>query len=172
MPVPTLVATAGAANANSFCTVAEATAYNDSHLYSSAWENAENDQKIIACIWATRILDSNYAWKGIIASSTQALQWPRYGVLDRNNQFYLSSTTIPQFLINATAELARLLIEKDRLAEIDDQVSGIKAVTADVVSVQFSTDLQDKKKIVPDSVYMLISWYLEGSKYSIPLVRG
>lgn len=159
MAVPTLIATAGATNANSYCTVAEGDAYHEAHLYASSWEAAETDQKTIALIWATRLLDETYEWKGEVTSIDQALRWPRSWVLDRDGHKYLDHLTIPTFLKQATAELARLLIIKDRLQALDDAASGISAVSAGSVSVTFTKT--DRQEAIPDSVYQIVAPYVE-----------
>ena len=73
MATPTLVATPGASNANSYTTVAEATAYFESRLYRSTWENADPADQTVALIWATRVLDEQIDWLGTKVSTTQAL---------------------------------------------------------------------------------------------------
>lgn len=99
----TLVATPGAANANSYLTLLEAQAYWDSRLFTSSWDDA--DDQTVALLWATRTMDallSGYneyfstdgsqkayirtypAWTGLPATSAQSLAWPRTGMLDRN----------------------------------------------------------------------------------------
>lgn len=156
--MPTLIATAGAETANSYCTVAEAEAYHDTHLYATAWTAADEDQQIAALIWATRLLDEQVDWFGYVESLTQALRWPRAGVLDREGRQYVSSTTIPTFLKRATAELARHLLAGDRTQE---RSIGIQSVVADAVQVTF--DNHDVKPILPPSVRSMVQSYGEVS---------
>ncbi len=169
--MPTVIATPGAANANSYTTRAEATTYHASHLYASVWEDAEDDQKDIALIWATRILDEEMDWVGSKVSAEQALRWPRSDVEDRDG-YILSSTTIPAFLKNATAELARQLLSSDRFATRDEAASGIQSVSAGSVSVTF--DKHDRITLFPESVKSMLSFYTYGTTtggFEVPLVR-
>jgi hypothetical protein len=152
--MPTIIATPGATNANSYCTMAEADAYHEAHLYASTWDDAEDDNKIAALIWATRLLDEQVDWKGYITSMTQALRWPRSSVPDRDGRFYFDPTTIPTFLKNATAELARHLLTGDRTAE---RGFGIQSVVADTVEVVF--DKHDVKPVLPPSVSAIVEPY-------------
>src|SRR5438046_7448880 len=118
MPI-VVVATPGAADANSYCSLAEANTYHDSHPYASAWTGAASDDaRNRALVTATRLLDEHIEWDGYAASATQALGWPRSGMVDRNENA-IDSSTIPQTLKNAVAEFARQIIAADRTAESD-----------------------------------------------------
>lgn len=169
--MPTIVATAGATNANSYCTVAEADAYHETIVGATTWTEAEDDTKIAALIQATRVLDEQYDWVGQKANSTQALRWPRADVTDRDG-WDVDSATIPTFLKNATAEMARALIKGDRFATRDDAKGGIKSVTAGSVSVTF--DSLDRIELLPESVSTMLNYYSIGSQsggINVPLVR-
>ena len=168
--MPTIVATAGATNANSYCTLAEANTYHESHLYASAWTDAEDDNKIIALIWATRTLDEMCEWVGEKVTQEQALRFPRYNVYDQDG-FIQVHTAIPQWLKNATAEFARQLISKDRLQAMEDAIAGLKSVTAGPVSVTF--DSMDRITVFPQSVQQIIAPYITNSTggFQVPLVR-
>jgi hypothetical protein len=78
----TIVATPGAANANSYLTLAEAQAIIDGFVQDAdviAWASATTDQKNRALFSATQRLDRE-RFLGARATDTQALQWPRTGV--------------------------------------------------------------------------------------------
>lgn len=152
MPV-TLIATAGDANANSYATLAEATAYHDTHLYGSTWTDADPDDQARALIWATRILDAEVDWVGAKYTAAQALRWPRSSVLDRDG-YTVAVDAIPTFLKQATAELARWLLTEDRTAE---RGFGITRLKADVVELEF--DKSDERPLLPDAVLSLIAGY-------------
>lgn len=170
--MPTLIATPGATNANSYATLAEALTYHESHLYASVWENADDDQKIVALIWATRLLDEQQDWKGEKVSGLQALRWPRSYAEDCDG-YSIDSVTIPLSLKNATAELARHLLTKDRLQVMDDNVAGLKSVTAGSVSVEFSS--MDRIDLFPPSVDQMLRCLTSTSSVSgmiVPLRRA
>jgi len=134
MPTVTVETGAGLANANSYCTVAEADTYHTTHLYPRVWDESTADQKARAVIWATRLLDEQCRWRGERVSTTQALRWPRTGVPTDDDDDWESSTAIPAWLKNATAELARGLLEKNRPAIAEDASETSRAVAGKSVS--------------------------------------
>jgi hypothetical protein len=78
----TIVATPGAADANSYLTLAAAQAIIDGFVQDAdvtAWASATTDQKNRALFTATQRLDRE-RFLGARATDTQALQWPRTGV--------------------------------------------------------------------------------------------
>lgn len=122
-----IVSTAGGASSNSYCSLAEAEAYFEGRLYKSAWDDADDDEgKIPALIWATRILETRVRWNGTKATAAQALQWPRgyvvnpyYGDMvvptpsmqaDYSQVLYISDADIPQFIKDAECEMALALL--------------------------------------------------------------
>lgn len=176
----TLVATAGAANANSYLTVEEAQNYFDSRIpgaIATAWDNTDSQEAALAT--ATRVLDLMFlgrrvrvdgdpgyyrvgpAWTGVAASTTQKLAWPRLGMFDRNN-YPISELVIPSELKDAVAELAGQLALSDRTLDSDTAVQGITDVSAGSVSVSFK-DSAVTTKIMPDIVWSLLvpSWFTE-----------
>jgi hypothetical protein len=148
-----LVATPGAVNANAYCTVAEADAYHAIRLFSSAWDT-DTDTKIQAIIWATKLLDAQYEWLQWPATTTQALQWPRTGLLKRSRLAFVLNTDIPQELKDATAEYARQLIAGDRTADSDVETQGLKELVAGPVRMFFKDNVAPK--VVPDAVRNLM----------------
>jgi hypothetical protein len=76
------VATPGAADANSYLTLAAAQAIVDGFIQDDdviAWASATTDQKNRALFTATQRLDRE-RFLGARSTDTQALQWPRTGV--------------------------------------------------------------------------------------------
>lgn len=114
----------GLATANSYVSLADATLYFEAHLYAATWTAADSATKNIALAQATRLLDAHARFVGQKKTSTQALQWPRTEVcLDG---FEVSSSTVPQPIKDATAELAMLLLSNDLTTDVDqNQVSSI-----------------------------------------------
>ena len=155
MPV-TLVATPSAANANTYCTLAEAEAYHESRNFVSAWTAATDDEKNRALVNATRLIDHWYEWRGYPTTTTQALQWPRNSVLDHLQWSYLDSHAIPPALKEATAEFARQLIEVDRSAQLPQVDQGLSSLTAGPISLSFTGGGGSTAPVVPDAVSSLI----------------
>lgn len=108
----TLVATPGALDANSYCSLAEADAYHNTRGHNDEWAVATPEDKEKFLLWAQRLLDQE-DWTGSKNSYTQPLRWPRGSVRDQDGYIYLN-TVIPQWLKNAQAELAFHFIRDDR----------------------------------------------------------
>jgi hypothetical protein len=102
-------ATAGAADANSYASVAEADAYLAVRGDTATWTALTLGAKEAKLQWAAIYLDT-LTFKGTRSTSTQALQWPRIGVWDRDG---FEVDGIPQALKNAQAEMAFQLIAND-----------------------------------------------------------
>jgi len=159
MATPALIVTPGAVDANSYASLVEATAYFDTQLYRSNWEGATDDERNRALLSATRILDEQMNWKGLKYTEEQALRWPRSSVVGPDG-YDVSYLTIPQFLINATAELSEHLIESNRTAEPD--TLGYSRMK--VGELELVIDKYDRAPTLPDSVWQMIRPY--GSKVS------
>lgn len=179
-----LVTTPGAANADSYATIAEADAYNASRPFSSAWTGTDA-AKEAALKQATRLLDASFAWTGAAVDGVQALMWPRSGMYSRTG-YAIAPTVIPQALKDAQSEFARQLLEADRTADDDAQKLNIAEVKAGSVAVKFKSlmgSLSDPygaldaevlrqgrafdylSRFVPDAVRLLLvpSWYTESA---------
>jgi len=150
---------AGLSTANAYCTVDEADLYHEKHLYASDWTSATDDNKEIALMWATRLLDENVRWNGRVMSDDQALAWPRSQVYTIEG-YSVASNTVPQFLKNATAEFARNLISEDRTLETNRDLMGFKELK--VGDLQLTVDTYKGKPLIPPSVWSIIRSY--GSK--------
>lgn len=156
----TIVATPAAANANSYCTLAEANTYHESHPYSSTWDAATDDEKNRALVTATRLLDEQYTWEGEAANDTQALQWPREAVLDHLQLSYIDEAVIPSRLKDATAEFARQVLAGNRMADSDVETQGISSFSAGSVSFSFREDVDASAYVTPVAVRNMIpTWW-------------
>lgn len=118
MPI-SIVATAGAANANSFATEAEFIAYAAARLNVPSGTTVSgstcSETEKAALIEATREL-TLLMYSGYRPSSTQALSWPRASAVnpdilqvesgDSVSELYFADDIIPQRVKDATVELA------------------------------------------------------------------
>lgn len=174
MAISTLVATAGSASANVYATLAEANQYHeDRPAAGTTWENAETGDKNAALLWATKLLDSHFSWHGFITYNTQALAWPRSGLLDKNKWSSLDDTTIPNEIKWAVSEFARQLLVSDRAGDSDVETQGITSLKAGPIALTFKDSVSAKP--VPDVVANLIPkhWgYLVSASNNIELERA
>lgn len=168
----TVVATPKASNANSYATLAESNTYHEAHPYSTTWDDAGTDERNRALVTATRMLDLWFDWHGESTTLTQALLWPRRGVLKPGvssvevpdivtNNWHepfgvlLDQDVVPVLIRDATCELARHLLASDRTADSDIQTQGIEALSAGPVSLRFKASVEAKP--IPDAVMVMCS---------------
>ena len=126
-------------------------------------------------IWATRLLDNLFVWKGTKRTEEQSLRWPRSGVLDPDGYEY-DYDTVPTILEESTAEYALELLASDRFKTPDLLGKGIER--AKVGSVEITVDSSTgQEPAVPDGILALLSplGHLEaeaqGSTTVVPLRR-
>lgn len=115
--MPTLIATPGAADANSFATADEYQAYASTRLHlpvgvTLSGPLTEDEER--ALLDAARDLDA-LPWPGVAVDSVQRLTWPRYSVsfepvapwlADFPDAFYYGGAAIPRRLKEAQIERA------------------------------------------------------------------
>ena len=106
----------GKADANAYASVADGDAYHEGHLYASAWTAAPTGNKEKALVMATRLIDAEFRFQGVKANTEQALQWPRAECRDPDGAQDLASDAVPKAVVDATCEMARELLVKDRTA--------------------------------------------------------
>jgi hypothetical protein len=146
----TIVATPGAADANSYATLDEAASYFEVRLHDEAWESAATEDQKAALVWATRLIDgfdpcpdlpsTLGPWTGTVSSATQALAWPRTGMTDSNGRA-IASTVIPNQLKWAEFEQALALLKADRTLESAAGAQGITRLKAGSVELGFKDEI-------------------------------
>jgi hypothetical protein len=146
-------------NSNSYCTLAAGDTYHEERLHVTDWTGATDDDKNRGLVQATRMLDELVDWDGSKVDEDQALRWPRHNVRGPDH-FSIDDASIPKFLREATAEMARLLIAGDRGADSD--TSGFTRIKVDVIELEI--DKSDRQDTLPDSVWEMVKAY--GVKYS------
>jgi hypothetical protein len=175
--MPTVVATVGASNANSFATVAEGDLYCDARLNASAWtDEPDDDQKARALISATRELNT-LAYRGYTVTDTQALLWPRGYATDPDSPILADFDTdvVPQRVIDATCELA---LEYLKAGTSDpsalDPTQGVIEKTIGPLTTRWADPYTRPQTVVEryPLVEKLIKPLLIVQGNSVPLVRG
>lgn len=98
----------GKADSNSYVSVEAADVYFERQGNPSTWSSSTRAQKQMALRVATSYISERYGnrWRGVIDSDTQALDWPRSGVVDADTGLYYDNDEMPARLLNATAEVA------------------------------------------------------------------
>lgn len=159
---------AGLTNSNSYCSVDEADVYHENRLQVSSWSAATETIKETALVWATRLIDEGVAWKGYRTTDAQALMWPRTLVYDREG-YTFDSYVIPSWLKNATAEYARNLVDEDRTAETNRDLTGFKKL--EIGDLKLTVDSYAKKPQMPVAVWTQIRFYCHKVGAQRTLVR-
>ena len=153
-----LVVTAGDESANSYCSRARADTYHGNRLHVATWTDADGGIKDAGLIMATRVLDQQFDWAGIRTYlRTQALEFPREGLLGVERELALDPEIIPDRLQEATAEFARLLIGSDTTVTSGVAGGAIESLKAGSVKIDYSSGVEASIDLIPDSV-----------RYSIP----
>lgn len=153
--VSALVTTSGSPSANAYCDLTFAEQYAvDRPAVGTTWENASDDQKNAAILWATVLMDALWDWDGFPTDAVQALLWPRQGMFKRNGWEYVDQHTIPVELQRATAEYARQLLVSDLAGNSDVETQGLTSLRAGSVTLTFKDSVYAKP--VPDTVFNLI----------------
>jgi hypothetical protein len=162
----------GKPDANSYASVADADAYHDGHLYATAWTGASADQKAVALVMATRLVDAEYQFNGTRTTSGQNLQWPRAMCPEPDNVHvpisvllpipydYVQYDTVPKAVIQATCEMARELLIADRTTAPAGE--GLKFYNN--AGVQTGYDKTDKRPVLSQVAQVMLAKY--GSQIS------
>jgi hypothetical protein len=138
----TIVATPAASDANSYATEAEAQAYNSGHVSGETFTDADLDVQRRALATATRLIDSHLKFIGSPTTTTQALMFPRVGLLDPITGAAIDSMAVPVFVKYATAEYARLLIVSDPTKPQDAEIAGLESMKAGDVELRFRSAVE------------------------------
>lgn len=160
-------------DAESFCSVAAATAYHAARG-NAEWAALASDtirEQLLRK--ATDYMEQVYRsrWDGYKKTNTQALSWPRYEVLIKDSTFiaYYSNTTVPNGVINACAELALRANTEDLAPDIERQ---IKKTKVDVIEVEY-VDGAPVNKQYKAIDYMLEPYFsASGGNFNISVVRA
>ena len=165
-----IVTTIGSASANSYCTLAEANTYHDTKRYHSkdTWIGYSSSDRSRALIWATRLLDEWVTWDGAIVYTAGALRWPRYDVWHEDG-YMITSSAVPQFVKDATAEFAYHLLAEDRTLETNRDSTGYELIQ--IGDLKLKVDKFTHKPIMPPSVWMIIRDYAIRAGRSTTLER-
>ena len=126
------------AGAESYISTADATAYHSARG-NAAWAALATLQQEIALRRATDYMGAAYGsrWAGCSVSSAQALDWPRFEVYQPDGYTCYPSTTVPELVRRACAELAlRFAVSGDLAPDIKPQAVSVKVGSIEKVYSQ------------------------------------
>tara|TARA_R110002020_G_scaffold21484_3_gene72984 strand:+ start:558 stop:1112 length:555 start_codon:yes stop_codon:yes gene_type:complete len=161
----TLVSTAKSASANSYATLAESNIYMQTVRsdQEKVWLKITESTRERYLIMSTRLIDQHYDFIGYKTTTDQALQWPRQNS-PKDGKWakgfgldYLDQDTIPSFLKDATAELARILVDTDVTADPDG--AGMKQIAMGGMAMTFNEKDRISQGVIRSSVYSFLRKY-------------
>jgi hypothetical protein len=162
----------GKVDANSYADVADGNAYHDGHLYATAWTAASDDQKAVALVMASRLVDAEFQFNGTRTNAVQGLQWPRarcpepdaihvpLQVLLPIPSDFVRFDSVPKAVVQATCEMARELLIADRTVAPPGE--GLKYYNAG--GVQTGYDKTDRRAVLSQVAQVMLAKY--GSQIS------
>ena len=163
---------AGLVDANCYADVADGNAYHDGHLYASAWTGASDDQKAVALVMASRLIDAEFQFNGTRTNAVQGMQWPRakcpepdaihvpLAVLLPIPSDYVRYDSVPKAVVQATCEMARELLITDRTTAPAGE--GLKY--QNVGGTQTGYDKTDRRAVLSQVAQVMLAKY--GSQIS------
>lgn len=158
----------GLSNAESFVSVADATAYHELRG-NAAWAALASDTvREQALRRATDYMEAAYRlkWAGSRVSVDQALSWPRYEVPMHDAGSYYDSDAIPVAVANACAELAL----RAATAELAPDVGRVKKrVKVDVIETEYADGPAHTRFRAVD---LMLEPFFGSSGMNIKLVRA
>jgi hypothetical protein len=162
---------AGLVDANSYADVADGNAYHDGHLYATAWTGASDDQKAVALVMASRLIDAEWQFNGTRTNAVQGMQWPRarcpepdaihvpLQVLLPIPSDFVRFDSVPKAVTDATCEMARELLVADRTAAPAGE--GLKYYNDG--GKQTGYDKTDRRPVLSRVVMVMLA------KYGVPM---
>ena len=153
---------------NAYLNATDASAYFADRLRSTAWTSASATERDQSLMQATRLVNT-LGFRGDRLSDSQPLAWPRSGT---TTEGILFPSTTPQVVLDATCEVALVLLSTDLYADDDEASVRRVMVTAGPVSKSTEWDGRKPAQDVPAIAKRLLSPYLTegGSGSSARLV--
>lgn len=170
----------GLANANAYVSLAEFKAYQDDRGSSYPADNLIQQ----AIVRATVYMVSRYRlrWKGIRVKATQALDWPRSGVLTEDYYdppgdltYVVPDDVVPADIKSACTMLAaREITTPGELNEVFARGGQVASESASAGPVSSSKSYAPGAPAATTyaSVDGILQPYMRGAKGQVPLVRG
>lgn len=168
-------ATVGGAASNSYVTLAEATAYFAGREPSVAWDDAAAADQEDGLLTATRRIEQErfhghtvLPLTGTSSGPTQALSFPRYGVLSREGWTYLH-TVIPEGIKRAQLEATYAILSGD-LAVAETGLERFRSAKVGPLAVEINHARVGGA--LPSAVLRELREFTLASGFNVPLVRS
>jgi hypothetical protein len=158
---------APAAGAESYISVADATAYHAARG-NAAWGALASDtirEQLLRKATDYMLQAYGPRWKGTRVAYDQALDWPRYDAVV--NGYYVDSEIVPVPVANACAELA---LRAATASLSPDQGPQKKSTTVGPISVTYADGTRQNQKFT--AADNMVAPYLMGGTSMIAVVRA
>jgi hypothetical protein len=155
----------GLADSEAYISVVDADAHHAARG-NTLWATLSEGEKEAALRRATDYLTATYRlrWKGCRVKSTQALDWPRYGICV--DGFDLASDAVPAAVIKACAEMA-FKAAQGELAE--DLEQGVVREKIGPMETEYNPNSPQYKRY--RAIDLMLAPYLNGT-CNVTLVRA
>ncbi len=159
---------AGLNNAESYCSVAFADAYQSARG-NATWVDLDEEVKEQCLRRATDHIEQQYSesFKGCRVKIAQALSWPRYDAIV--NGFTLDSNVVPVAVANACAEYAARAFTETLSPDLEGQLVTEKTIGP--ITLRYDTASGQRSKTY-QSVQNMLAPYLSGGRGNVKLMRG
>jgi hypothetical protein len=156
----------GLATAESYISVADADARH-AVFGNTAWAALGTSAKEIALRKATAYMVQQYRarWAGERINSTQALDWPRWGVTV--GCYYVDSDSVPVTVADACADLALRALTEDLAPDLDRAIVREKVGPLETEYERFAPQAKRFR-----AIDMALAPFLTGSGAMVRLVRA
>lgn len=154
----------GLTNSESYASEAYADAYHENRG-NAAWDGVADKEAALRKATDYMVQRYNGLWQGLRVNSTQALDWPRVGVIA--NGYYVLSSIVPAQVANACAELALRSLSGPLLADLTRAKTRTKI---DAIEVEYDKNSDEQTRFVAVDA-MLKPLMCSGSKFEHRLVR-
>lgn len=144
---------------NCYISRADAVTYFTELIHGGDFLSADDADKDKALITATKMLDRQ-EWVGSKTSPTQELDWPRTGVSDPEGNA-VASDSVPQFILDATCELALALLQDLTVQTNADTSANIRSLKAGSAEIEYFKGTSGPR--FPTIVHELVWFYLSGT---------
>jgi hypothetical protein len=157
----------GKADAESYISVADATAYHAARG-NAAWATLASDtvrEQLLRRATEYMLESYRQRWQGYRISSTQALDWPRAGVCV--DGYLIAINIVPVEVQRACAELALKAATADLAADVGQTARRVKVGP---IEKEYAPNASPVKRY--RAVDLLLAPFLSGSDMNIKVVRA
>ncbi len=146
---------------------AEADAYLEAQISATAWRaETDEDQQDRAIVSATRLLDRQL-WQGEKTDPYQLHAFPRTGLTYPDSGDAVPSDAVPQEVLDATAELASLLLDgSDVQTNTQPGTSLVQSLKAGSVAISYFRG-EPLLSRLPTIIEELLGFWLAGSAIAV-----